>query len=92
VGWCDADELEKPVAFVVAASGHEPSAALAGELRDFVKATLAPFKCPRWIEFVDALPKTATGKIQRFRLRERARHLRGVAAPPRSSVRESERA
>jgi benzoate-CoA ligase len=41
------------------------------ELKSFVKERLAPYKYPRFIEFVDELPKTATGKIQRFRLRER---------------------
>ena len=42
----------------------------ASELQEFVKSRLAPFKYPRLIEFIDALPKTATGKIQRFRLRQ----------------------
>ena len=46
-------------------------AALEDELQAFVKDRLAPYKYPRWIEFVDELPKTATGKIQRFKLRER---------------------
>ena len=46
--------------------------ALAARLKDHVKARLAPFKYPRWIEFVEELPKTATGKIQRFKLRARA--------------------
>jgi len=41
------------------------------ELKDYVKSKLAPFKYPRWIEFVSELPKTATGKIQRFKLRHR---------------------
>jgi len=41
----------------------------------FVKQRLAPYKYPRWIVFVDELPKTATGKIQRFRLRETAREM-----------------
>ena len=50
--------------------GREPSDALAEELKQFVKAKIAPYKYPRWIEFVDELPKTATGKIQRFKLRE----------------------
>ena len=40
------------------------------ELKDYVKNKIAPFKYPRWIEFVNELPKTATGKIQRFKLRE----------------------
>jgi acyl-coenzyme A synthetase/AMP-(fatty) acid ligase len=72
VGRTDADELVKPMAFVVAASGHEPSAALARELQDFVRSHLADYKRPRWIEFVAALPKTATGKTQRYKLRGRA--------------------
>jgi benzoate-CoA ligase family protein len=66
VGHEDADGLTKPKAFVVLARG---AAATADELKAHVKATLAPFKYPRWIEFVDELPKTATGKIQRFKLR-----------------------
>jgi benzoate-CoA ligase len=45
---------------------------MADALKDHVKARLAPYKYPRWIEFVSDLPKTATGKIQRFRLRQRA--------------------
>ena len=54
-----------------AASRGEASAALAEELKQHVKARLAPYKYPRWIEFVAELPKTATGKIQRFKLRAR---------------------
>ena len=54
-------------------SGLAATDALAGELQQHVKSRLAPFKYPRWIEFIDELPKTATGKIQRFRLRERER-------------------
>ena len=62
--------LVKPKAYIVLNSGYEPSEALANELKAFVKNRLAPFKYPRWVEFVAELPKTATGKIQRFRLRE----------------------
>lgn len=69
IGRDDEDELLKPMAFVVLKGGCQPSAALADELRQHVKSSLAPFKYPRWIEFIDELPKTATGKIQRFRLR-----------------------
>jgi len=65
----DEHGLVKPKAFVVARAGVEPDAALAAALQAFVKDRLAPFKYPRWIEFADDLPKTATGKIQRFRLR-----------------------
>lgn len=69
VGHADADELVKPKAFVVLRPGQSGSEALASELMAFVKAKLAPYKYPRWIEFVEELPKTATGKIQRFKLR-----------------------
>jgi benzoate-CoA ligase len=69
VGDFDADELLKPKAYVVLKDGQEPSEELANELKAFVKERVAPFKYPRWIEFVPELPKTATGKIQRFRLR-----------------------
>ena len=54
-------------AFVVLRQGDAPSVKA---LQDFVKAEIAPFKYPRSITFIDALPKTQTGKIQRFRLRE----------------------
>jgi 2-aminobenzoate-CoA ligase len=56
-------------AFVVPAPGHAADAALARELQDHVKAVIAPYKYPRDVEFVEALPKTATGKLQRFALR-----------------------
>jgi 2-aminobenzoate-CoA ligase len=46
-----------------------PSAECAKRLQDHVKATIAPFKYPRSVKFIEALPKTQTGKIQRFRLR-----------------------
>ena len=57
------------MAYVVLAAGHVPSPELARELQDFVRSQIAEYKRPRWIEFVDALPKTATGKTQRFKLR-----------------------
>ncbi|MEO8698944.1 MAG: benzoate-CoA ligase family protein [Kofleriaceae bacterium] len=66
VGKDDADGLTKPCAFVVLKPGEIADVAT---LQAFVKATLAPYKYPRWIDFVEELPKTATGKIQRFRLR-----------------------
>jgi len=68
IGSEDADGLTKSKAFVVVKPGRSTSDA---ELKAFVKEKLAPYKYPRLIEFVDDLPKTATGKIQRFRLRER---------------------
>ena len=55
---------QKVKAFVVAAANVTPNEALISELKNFVKATIAPYKYPREIEFVDALPKTATGKLQ----------------------------
>ena len=70
VGAEDKDELVKPLAFVVLAREHLASPTLEAELKAFVKERLAPYKYPRWIVFVDELPKTATGKIQRFKLRE----------------------
>ncbi|HKW41446.1 MAG TPA: benzoate-CoA ligase family protein [Gemmatimonadales bacterium] len=73
VGAEDHDELVKPLAFVVLARGHAAGPELERELQAFVKERLAPYKYPRWIVFVEELPKTATGKIQRFKLREIAR-------------------
>jgi len=59
-----------PKAFIVLAAGVEASDALTAELQDFVKQTIAPYKYPRAIEYIEALPKTQTGKIQRFTLRQ----------------------
>ncbi|HVK69304.1 MAG TPA: benzoate-CoA ligase family protein, partial [Polyangium sp.] len=70
VGHTDEAKLVKPKAFVVLKRPDEASPPLADALKDFVKGRLAPYKYPRWIEFVRELPKTATGKIQRFKLRE----------------------
>jgi benzoate-CoA ligase len=72
VGMADPDGLIKPIAYVVLKEGSRPSRELAGELQDFVKKRSAPHKYPRAVAFVDALPKTATGKIQRYKLREKA--------------------
>ena len=71
IGRADHEQLVKPQAYVVLKRGQAASPALAEELRQHVKAHLAPYKYPRWIEFIDELPKTATGKIQRFKLRAR---------------------
>ncbi len=70
IGVADSDNLTRPKAYVVLNKGYEPSDILVQELRTFVKERLALFKAPRWIEFLPELPKTATGKIQRFVLRE----------------------
>ncbi len=67
----DANGLIKPYAFVVLKDGEPRNAAMEETLKQHVKTTLVPHKYPRWIEFVDDLPKTATGKIQRFILRQR---------------------
>jgi benzoate-CoA ligase len=69
VGKEDDDRLVKPKAFVVLKEPAQASAGLGDELKAFVKDKIAPYKYPRWIEFVGELPKTATGKIQRFKLR-----------------------
>jgi benzoate-CoA ligase family protein len=66
----DVDDLVKPKAFVVLKDSGKASDAMARTLQEHVKAKLAPFKYPRWIEFRSELPKTATGKIQRFKLRD----------------------
>jgi len=66
----DRDGLVKPVAHVVVREGIASGAELGGELQQFARQRLAEYKRPRWIEFVDALPVTATGKVQRFKLRQ----------------------
>lgn len=70
VGHTDHDKLVKPLAYVVLAPGRSGSTELARELQDFVRGKLADYKRPRWVEFVAELPKTGTGKTQRFKLRE----------------------
>jgi benzoate-CoA ligase family protein len=69
VGHGDDEGLVKPRAFVVLKRSADACDALADELKAFVKARLAPYKYPRWIVFVGELPKTATGKVQRYKLR-----------------------
>ena len=71
-GAADDEGLLKPVAYVVLREGHEPTPELARALQQFIKTQTSPHKYPRAVVFVDALPKTATGKIKRFELRERA--------------------
>jgi benzoate-CoA ligase len=72
VGAKDADGLVKPVAYIVLKDGAAATSELAAELQQFVKQRTAPYKYPRAVVFVDELPKTATGKIQRYLLRQRA--------------------
>jgi benzoate-CoA ligase len=69
VGAEDENRLIKPKAFIVLKPGNPGSDALKAALQQHVKDKLAPYKYPRWIEFLPELPKTATGKIQRFKLR-----------------------
>jgi benzoate-CoA ligase len=69
IGVADQEGLVKPKAYVVLKTGQQASA---DDLQAHVKSRLAPYKYPRWIEFVAELPKTATGKIQRFRLRQQS--------------------
>ena len=66
----DEEELIKPKAYVILSDGYDLNNELLAELKDHVKAEAGAWKYPRWIEAVDELPKTATGKIQRFKLRE----------------------
>jgi benzoate-CoA ligase family protein len=72
VGWPDDDRLIKPKAFVVLKAPDKASDAFARALQDHCKQKLATYKYPRWLEFRTELPKTATGKIQRFKLRAEA--------------------
>jgi len=73
VGWPDTDRLIKPKAFVVLKSADKAGDAFAQALQNECKQKLAVYKYPRWIEFRSELPKTATGKIQRFKLRAEAK-------------------
>ena len=83
IGVLDTDGLTKTKACVVRRAGRQVSDE---ELKAFVKERLAPYKYPRIIEFIDELPKTATGKIQRFRLREIADAASRDGAPPVAST------
>ena len=67
----DESGLTKPAAYVVTSPGFAPNDQLASELQDWVAQRIGGYKRPRWIEFLPDLPKTATGKVQRFKLRER---------------------
>jgi 2-aminobenzoate-CoA ligase len=70
IGVPDEERGQIVKAFVVLREGQAAGEALAAELQRFVKATIAPYKYPRAVEFVDSLPRTATGKLQRYRLHE----------------------
>jgi benzoate-CoA ligase len=82
IGQEDGDGLVKPFACVVLKQAGDPTPGLDQELKRHVKALLAPHKYPRWIEFMPELPKTATGKIQRFKLRALYAASSRLASPP----------
>jgi benzoate-CoA ligase len=71
VAWQESTGVLKPKAYVVLASDATGNADLVAELQAFVRSRAAHYKCPRTIEFLPELPKTPTGKIQRFKLRDR---------------------
>jgi acyl-coenzyme A synthetase/AMP-(fatty) acid ligase len=74
VGHVDESNLEKPLAFVVLRPGHKASPELERELQEFVRSKTAHYKYPRWVKFVEELPRTASGKVQRFKLRAALRN------------------
>jgi benzoate-CoA ligase family protein len=78
IGREDNDQLLKPVACVVLKDGISGTPGLAHELQEFVVSRLPVFKRPRWVEFFDELPKTATGKLQRYKLREAASTIKSL--------------
>lgn len=80
IGVADENLMVKPKAFVVLRSQGDAAPALESEMGVFLRDKLAHYKCPRWIVFVPELPKTTTGKIQRFRLREAETALRAAVA------------
>ena len=74
VGFADGNDLVKPAAYVVLRSGQDGTPQLGDEIKKHIASRLAAHKCPQILEFVPELPKTATGKIQRFKLRQAASH------------------
>jgi 2-aminobenzoate-CoA ligase len=72
VGVADEDRGQIVKAYVVLRAGHSGDAAMTRALQDHVKAAIAPYKYPRAVEYVTELPKTQTGKLQRFALRKAA--------------------
>lgn len=83
VAQADDAGLIKPLAFVVPMPGIAPTPELASELQRHVRVHLAHYKYPRWIEFCTELPKTATGKVQRFKLRELCEQRSQASTPDR---------
>jgi len=84
IGADDEDGLIKPLAFVVPNVGQTPGPDLEDELRDYVKNELAPYKYPRWIEFVESLPRGPGGKLLRYKLKPARRRRRAETAGPDS--------
>jgi len=83
IGADDDEGLIKPLAFVVTNVGHDGGPTLEAELKEYVKNVLAPYKYPRWIEFVDALPRGPGGKMLRYKLRpSRGRRRRAETGTP----------
>jgi 2-aminobenzoate-CoA ligase len=80
IGAPDEERGQIVKAFVVLKAGHAADAATTRELQEFVKRTIAPYKYPRAVEYLDALPRTETGKLQRFRLRQADAGARGAGA------------
>jgi acyl-coenzyme A synthetase/AMP-(fatty) acid ligase len=76
IGAEDEEGLTKPLAFVVINVGHQDGPALESELKEYVKSVLSPYKYPRWIDFVDALPRGPGGKVLRYKLRPQRRRRR----------------
>jgi benzoate-CoA ligase family protein len=70
IGYTDKNELVKPAAYVVLKNGSNGDGEMGEQLKQFIASRLAPHKCPQKIKFLAELPKTATGKIQRYKLRE----------------------
>ena len=89
IGVPDEERGQLVKAFVVLRAGHAPSDALARELQDFVKKTIAPYKYPRAVVFRTSLPRTETGKLQRFKLKQEAAERAGPlpSASPEHGVR-----
>ncbi len=77
IGAPDEERGQIVKAFVVLKPGHEPGPAMTSALQDFVKRAIAPYKYPRAIEYVSSLPRTETGKLQRFRLRQQEQDKQG---------------
>jgi 2-aminobenzoate-CoA ligase len=73
VGLPDEERGQAVSAFIVLAQGVSASPEMAKQLQEFVKGEIAPYKYPRRVEFLAELPRTATGKLQRYRLREARR-------------------